>query len=157
MKKGQGALEYLMSYSWAIIIVIIIGLALWGFGVFSAHTTTPTFIGFSKIKPQTTSVKLSTAGDFEAVFVNGIGSQISGITAGVYNKMDKVTCTPNVSATFVSRGDHLKISATDCKTGSHKTGETYEVYVNLTYTVLGIGSGMSVSQADSGTIRGSYE
>ncbi len=33
-RKGQAAMEYLMTYGWAILIVIIVVAALWAFGVF---------------------------------------------------------------------------------------------------------------------------
>jgi uncharacterized protein (UPF0333 family) len=32
--KGQGAMEYLMTYGWAILVVIIVGIVLWQSGVF---------------------------------------------------------------------------------------------------------------------------
>jgi hypothetical protein len=35
MKKGQAALEYLMTYGWAILIILIVGFALYTLGVFS--------------------------------------------------------------------------------------------------------------------------
>ena len=35
MKKGQSAMEYLMTYGWAILIVIVVVAALYGMGVFS--------------------------------------------------------------------------------------------------------------------------
>ncbi len=47
-KKGQGAMEYLMTYGWAIIIVVIVGVALAAMGLFSpsrAETCNPQSIG----------------------------------------------------------------------------------------------------------------
>ena len=32
--KGQGAMEYLMTYGWAILVVMIVGVVLWQLGVF---------------------------------------------------------------------------------------------------------------------------
>ena len=37
--KGQAAMEYLMTYGWAIIIIIVAIAALYAMGVFSAPTT----------------------------------------------------------------------------------------------------------------------
>src|SRR3989338_5866650 len=39
-KKGQAAMEYLMTYGWAILIVIIVAAALWALGVFNPSTWT---------------------------------------------------------------------------------------------------------------------
>lgn len=35
MKRGQSALEYLVTYGWAILAIVIIAAVLWYFGVFS--------------------------------------------------------------------------------------------------------------------------
>jgi len=34
-KTGQGAMEYLMTYGWAILVVIIVGVVLWQMGLFN--------------------------------------------------------------------------------------------------------------------------
>ncbi len=49
-KKGQAAMEYLMTYGWAILIVIIVIAALWAMGVFtvtSPVTCSPCFSYFA--------------------------------------------------------------------------------------------------------------
>jgi len=38
MKKAQAAMEYLMTYGWAIIIVIIVAAALYAMGLFNPGT-----------------------------------------------------------------------------------------------------------------------
>src|SRR3972149_6639240 len=40
-KKGQAAMEYLMTYGWAILIVAVVIIALYSFGVFSLGGTKP--------------------------------------------------------------------------------------------------------------------
>src|SRR3989344_8345070 len=37
-RKGQGALEYLMTYGWALLIIVVVGAALFALGVFSPQT-----------------------------------------------------------------------------------------------------------------------
>ncbi|MEM3738009.1 MAG: hypothetical protein QXQ88_01505 [archaeon] len=49
MKKGQGAIEYLLTYGWAILVVIIVGIVLWRSGVF--RTTGTGTAGFDKVRP----------------------------------------------------------------------------------------------------------
>ena len=39
-KKGQAAMEYLMTYGWAILIVIIVAAALYALGIFNPATYT---------------------------------------------------------------------------------------------------------------------
>lgn len=40
-KKGQAALEYLMTYGWAILIIIVVVAALYAMGVFTPRRTVP--------------------------------------------------------------------------------------------------------------------
>ncbi len=36
--KGQGALEYLMTYGWALLVIVVVGAALYGLGVLNPST-----------------------------------------------------------------------------------------------------------------------
>jgi hypothetical protein len=38
MRKGQGAMEYLMTYGWALLVIIIVGAALFALGVLNPAT-----------------------------------------------------------------------------------------------------------------------
>ncbi len=91
-KKGQGAMEYLMTYGWAIIVVMIVGLALWNLGIFNLGKTYPKgFSGFSAVRPldwqvdNTSKVGYSQpVGTLKTVFeitlVNGEDSRIRPLT-----------------------------------------------------------------------------
>ena len=48
--KGQGALEYLQTYGWAILVVLIVGVVLWQLGVFGPHSGVNTSSGFIRLK-----------------------------------------------------------------------------------------------------------
>jgi len=48
-KKGQTAMEYLLSYSWVILVVLIGGIALWKMGVFTPQVPERGKVGFSGI------------------------------------------------------------------------------------------------------------
>ncbi|MCX8166971.1 MAG: hypothetical protein N3E37_03915 [Candidatus Micrarchaeota archaeon] len=48
--KAQGAFEYMVSYGWAILIVIVLGILLFSLGVFNPSQT-PTASGFVYIRP----------------------------------------------------------------------------------------------------------
>src|SRR3989338_6031106 len=39
-RKGQGALEYLMTYGWALLIIVVVGAALYSLGVLNPATYT---------------------------------------------------------------------------------------------------------------------
>lgn len=38
MRKGQGAMEYLMTYGWALLVIIIVGAALFALGILNPAT-----------------------------------------------------------------------------------------------------------------------
>ena len=95
-KKGQGAMEYLMTYGWAILVVMVVGIVLWYLGVFSGGPgDVNTASGFAKVKPLEPSIKYSTetysvlfgGGTFTTLrvnLVNGLGTLIivENITMG---------------------------------------------------------------------------
>lgn len=49
--RGQGAFEYLMSYGWAVLVVIVLGIVLFNLGVFNPNQA-QSFSGFSVLRPQ---------------------------------------------------------------------------------------------------------
>jgi len=75
--KGQGAMEYLMTYGWVIMVLMVVGLVLWQMGIFGMDQSMVTFTGFTKIKPQIAGTGLTTDGIFTAVFTNTVGTKIS--------------------------------------------------------------------------------
>lgn len=38
MRKGQGAMEYLMTYGWALLVIVIVGAALFALGILNPAT-----------------------------------------------------------------------------------------------------------------------
>jgi hypothetical protein len=84
-KKGQGAMEYLMSYSWAILIILVVGVAIWQLGIFTSGSSL-TSTGFEGIKPLLTTCQFeqtvvpgifgSAMREFECVFVQGAANRI---------------------------------------------------------------------------------
>jgi hypothetical protein len=54
MKRGQGAFEYLMSYGWAVLVVVVLGIVLYNLGAFSPSQA-PVASGFSVIQPRSWS------------------------------------------------------------------------------------------------------
>lgn len=82
--RGQGAMEYLMSYGWAVLVVLIVGVTMWQLGLFNlGGSNPPTFTGFQALKPLLPScedyAKMDYAGDhdgFVCQFANNAGAPI---------------------------------------------------------------------------------
>jgi len=88
MKRGQGAMEYLMSYGWAIMIVMIVGIAMYRLDIFNmGDGMAPTAQGFSTLKPLLSTCQMGTGlfatmappsryDGFQCQFVNAAGGPI---------------------------------------------------------------------------------
>lgn len=50
-RRGQSAIEYLMTYGWAIVIMGVVVIVLWQMNVFNPATTPPGCTGFSQVRP----------------------------------------------------------------------------------------------------------
>lgn len=87
MKKGQSAMEYLMTYGWAILIVIIAGGVIWYYASGATASAGATKTGFSNVDVDS-PWSLSAAGTLTFKAVNKIGKDIN-ITAVYFDGATK--------------------------------------------------------------------
>jgi len=179
-RKAQGALEYLQTYSWAILVVMIVGIALWQLGVFGGHGTPNTASGFSKIRVLEPSIKYS--GDtLDFTVVNGVGSRamlnVYNVTGDCSNIFFKTNCVdwvgtqgqcelgggifiPGLPSRCCFQGViHLDPGETTSPMlvicNSLESGKPFEVYLTISYsTKLGKDT---ISHTDAGVIKGTTE
>ncbi|VVB51349.1 Uncharacterised protein [uncultured archaeon] len=144
-----------MTYGWAILVVMIVGIVMWQLGIFSMGTTTLTATGFGKIKPQLAATKLTAGGTFIGTFTNGAGTTITVDSVNVTDtqKSSNNNCI-NSTDTSVGAGDNFQST---CVMGSYvgKAGDVYTANVVIGYNVT-IG-GLTSEHKDTGTIRGPLE
>ena len=154
MKKAQSAMEYLMTYGWAILIVIIVAAALYALGIFNPATYTgriPT--GFNTLgAPSDWDVDIN--GDVDVILSNRLASQIAietikvTTTAGT-TTWDTTNCTgtPNDDLLTIGPGGSIQPSSTVCpastmayvlNVGSQTAGTTYTVDVEIKYNAGGL-------------------
>jgi len=159
-RKGQGAMEYLMTYGWAILVVMIVGIVMWQLGIFNMGGTTVTATGFAKIKPQLAATGFSRIGQPIMVFTNGVGTTVTMRSGKIIDDGATGSSCTLTSAMFVPRGvpaganSRLSGAPTNCIRNGN-AGEVYNARVSLTY-VVAIG-GVSTTHTESGSIRGPYE
>ncbi|MFH1470617.1 MAG: hypothetical protein ABIF01_02615 [Candidatus Micrarchaeota archaeon] len=48
--RGQASFEYMMSYGWAVLVIVVLAVALWNLGVFNPSSITQS-AGFSVLRP----------------------------------------------------------------------------------------------------------
>ncbi|MFH1424683.1 MAG: hypothetical protein ABIG20_03305 [archaeon] len=143
-KKGQTAMEYLMTYGWAIIIVVIVGVALWRLGVFTPSAGTVAS-GFEEF--QVTDYTITAAGAVTVNFENADKQSrtvtISSIT------VDDNACNGATGAAIVGASKTCTGTATAGTAGNPYTG----IEVSIAYTI----AGSSINHTETGLLSGEYE
>jgi hypothetical protein len=119
--KGQSALEYLMTYGWALVVIVIVVAALFAFGVFNTPANCTQFAGRILLKDYSI-----TAAGITLAIQNGSAGAMTGITASG----DLGAGTPGV--TTLARSADTNVTYT----GTVASGSTKNLRV--TYTSSGI-------------------
>ncbi len=129
-RKGQGALEYMQTYGWAILAVLIVGIVLWQLGAFGQHSTVNRATGFAKIKVLEPSIRYdSTTDNLTFRIINGesMHIRIEGSTAGGdCNESD-------ISNPSLDGGQTSIVTCTGCT--DLDAGESFDVPVSFYYRI----------------------
>lgn len=157
-------MEYLMTYGWAILVVMIVGFVLWRLGVFSPTGAGEAlkYSGFGTgVKPILAGTKLNTGGDFVGMFTNGQGMSIRVISVNITENLAGSDATgtlindnPIGTGVIIRKGELFKVSGLKLSP-TVAAGEFYELRVQITYA-MDI-SGVASNHTAVGTIKGSYE
>jgi hypothetical protein len=136
-KKGQAAMEFLMTYGWAILAAVIVIGVLAYFGVFTPSTYVPnTCVISAPFGCNAGSVNIS-AVIIEIMNGGGEGFNITSLTIGL--------CAPVTNIGNVA-SDSLTKVVVNCSTGN--VNSKYKGEITLRYTK----SGSSLEQSSSGQI-----
>ncbi len=157
LRRSQGALEYLITYGWAILIIVIIGGALFSLGVFNPSTwgANKRATGFSSFELR--DWKLNASGIFLAV-ANRFGDSVTITNVSALRSSaagGTSLCAYNVTAAILLPVDgSLALPATynvtSCASGL-SAGEYYSLSASIHF-----GAG-TLNHTDSGTITGKFE
>ncbi|MCD6547665.1 MAG: hypothetical protein J7K22_03890 [Nanoarchaeota archaeon] len=151
MKKGQAALEYLLTYGWAILIVIIVGASLYALGVFTpGQWTGKRQTGFAQFR--IVDFSLQDDGTLTIVFQNQIGKtvELKEINATYKNNVCSFNyADQNIAPNTIYTASH------NCSSvwGNLDFRTSYSIVVDFYYTDPDSG----LSHIDSGTLFGSVE
>ncbi len=139
-KKGQGAMEYLMNYSWAILIVLVVGMVLYQLGVFNTTSGVPLTPGWAELRPEPHSISyIGTSFSFNILNVLGAPLAIYQVNANETNT--GAPCTnvrvngqdPATSNVTIAKGGALQIQAT-CP--QKAKGDQFNMYIQMHYAVV---------------------
>jgi len=154
-RKGQAAVEFLMTYGWAILAAIIAIGVLAYFGVFSpgkyvtdsAIVTAPFYVNAQNIQAETGIAGSNSGIVMELRNNGGEDLTVSSITI-TDNSAANIDCTWTGSQLVNPSG---AVSFTiDCGLASLTAGNTYKGDVTISYTK----TGSAVALASTGTIAG---
>jgi hypothetical protein len=148
--KGQTAMEYLMTYGWAILIVIIVAAALYALGVFSPPVGERA-TGFYTLGTPSAWTYTTTDDLFKIKIRNGLGSTIT-VSEVKVELSTGGTSSVNDTSISISPGNVQEIVVNCSANGDLNTlasGDSYSVKVTITYTPTG-----GYQSTDTGTITG---
>jgi len=146
-KKGQGAMEYLMTYGWAILVVIIVGIVLWQSGVFGTGGGGTS--GFDKIRIEDYAY---TSSGLDVSYENAAGATIKKVNL-TYSGTDMAYSTFEETGASWAPGKEQTISINSTAANACGTAGTgYSVDVAIVYL-----SEAGLTHTESGTLRGQCE
>ena len=145
--KGQAILDFMMSYGWAIAIVIVVAAMLFLFGVFDISNFMGTKAsGFSGIG--VSGWQMGSDGTFSLKFANRIGKPINITGVGITIKSAQAIITPTSILSTGATSDTVSTSAGAL--GAMSPGSGYMATVVINYTDLNTGFNASTK----GTLTG---
>jgi len=150
-KKGQSALEYLMTYGWAILIIIIVGGVLYYYGVFSpGKLVGKSKVGFSDVDVDAWTIDTSGATPVMKIkLVNKVGKDINITNVTVTDGTNIDFHEPNEKVSAGEKSDFISVDLTNLNPSS---GSAYKYDVTITYYITEYGPGTTFKSA--GTLSG---
>ena len=143
-KRAQAAMEFLMTYGWAILVVLVAIGALAYFGILNPDRFLPSRCtlpsGIACVDHEVTDVFGPGNGELYIVIKNGLGYDIN--TVGIAAS----GCTSGTTQSLIrNEANPVILTATGCTV---KSGEKYSGDINITYT----NSGSGLTHVSRGTL-----
>lgn len=131
IEKSQAAFEYLITYGWAILGILIVGVVLWQFGAFSPPAPVPGCSGFSEIKPIDWKAD-KTLENFIIVLTNEAGLKLN--ITDIFLYIADANCGFDATDRQIRPGESVR-STINCNQLSEQyaSGEYYRAHINITY------------------------
>lgn len=142
MKRGQTALEYLITYGWAILAIVIIAALFWAFFKPAEWLGGESATGFSVVT--VAGWKLTSGGTLTVVLQNSAAEDVTvtNIAAGNASAAQSATIKAG------DKSSQLTVSGIAVTGG---VGAPYELNTTITYSLVRTGIAGKIS---SGTLRG---
>lgn len=165
-KKGQAAMEFLMTYGWAIVVVLAAIGALAYFGVLSPNKLLPDRTTFTTPLPNVDNAVVSQGGAFTQIVIafknnKGVAIQIPSATsitssqcssAFIDHMASSTTGAPINFNTSIQNGDGFVITWNCTTTGTQTVGN--KIKADLTFDYINAETLQAIKQ--TGSVEGKY-
>ncbi len=151
-RKGQAALDFLMTYGWAIALVVIIAAVLFALGIFDVSNFVGSkAAGFSGVA--VSGWKLAPTGNLSMKVSNQVGQPITVSAVNATIGTSTVSLVNTTSQFNLSTGQQSsEISATGF--GNPTVGSGYTAKVTIVYTDLTSGFSYTTTGTLTGKVSG---
>ena len=145
MSRAQAAIEFMMTYGWAILIIMMAIGALAYFGVFK--NTLPDKCNFNNNLYCQDAIIKSAFRDVNASIINGMGQTIYNVKAEPDNFVQTVgRCTPFTTPLTAAPNDRFYVHCGNISTATTLTsGSQVRLKIKITYTKTPVGGFNQVS------------
>jgi hypothetical protein len=145
-------MEYLVNYSWVILVVVMGVVILWSMGIFQTQVV-PVAKGFMSIRPELAGLSLNSKGNFTGTFGNKAGAKIIINSIVIENQLARRNCSITTTLPLTAgSAEFFKINANSC--GSQAAGAHYTLNVQMNYNIT-VGE-TTTTHTETGTIEGQY-
>ena len=155
-----GVIAVVLILILAIPAMLIFGVVMWQLGVFNAPSNSVVTTGWSKLKPLSPSIVYKDSGNFEATFMNTVGTTVNITSVSLDEGLGGVKCL-NVkvegsdlssASVLVIAGDMFELTSV-CETKS--VGDPFDLSIVIEYDqVMG---GITTHHTEKGRVRGPVE
>lgn len=141
-------MEYLATYGWAVLIVVVIGAVIWQSGVLSiGKNVTPGKTGFSQVRPYDwVALKAGSTVDVNISVMNDAGTKVRLTGAS------SDSCAGGSASGDLLPGASAVVELTDCNLPG-KEGDYFRVEATIVYENLASG----IAHSSVGEVWGSIE
>ena len=154
--RAQAALDFLMTYGWAIALVVIIAAVLFALGIFDVSNFVGNkAAGFAGVA--VTGWRLDSAGTFTIKVSNQVGQLIRLDTVNVTIGLNTTSLSGVPSPNIATGADYpvgTTMNSTTGAFGSLSSGSGYTAKVSIAYTDLNSGFGYTSSGTLTGKVSG---
>jgi len=143
-RKGQSATEYLMTYGWAILAIVVVAGVLWNMGLFGGGSCGNSVTGFAGTQVSVKDFSWTSGNTLTLSLRNAAGEDIVISNVSVGGTANSTALSPNIIPTAGA-----VTSMTVSNTGT--AGSCYSEELAISYTVGGM------SHTARGTLNGAFE